>query len=113
MAELIPDQWKNEVRSILAEASNGSIIVKKRAAEEFQAMFPLSFSFHLYQAFEQALKTSGLTGNQISGMTPEGTTYEFIFSYERRNVYGKVCLTTDNKVIVIFSAHRPLKGTTL
>lgn len=113
MAEIIPDLWKNKVRAILTEAPNDSIIVKKRAAEEFQAMFPLSFSYNLYQAFEQALETPGLTGNQVYGMTPEGTTYEFIFLYEKRDVYGKVCLTTDNEVIVIFSAHRPLKGAAL
>lgn len=73
----------------------------------------MSFSYNLLQAFEQALGTPGLMGKQVSGMTPEGTTYEFIFSYEKRDVYGKVCLTTNNEVIVIFSAHTPLKGTEL
>lgn len=113
MPEIIPDLWKNTVRAILADAPNDSIRVTTRAFEDFQAMFPATFSFHLYEAFVKALEIPGLKGNRVSGMTPEGTTYAFIFPYEKRDVYGKVCLTTDNKVIVIFSAHRPLKGTEL
>lgn len=46
MAERIPDKWKSAVRAILVAADNGSVIVRKRAAEEFQAMFPMSFSAH-------------------------------------------------------------------
>lgn len=40
---------------------------------------------------------------------PAGTTCEFMFHLIQRESYGKILLTTDQKSIVIFSAHLPLK----
>jgi hypothetical protein len=114
MAKRIPDKWKNAVIAILEEAPDYKHIqITKRATEEFQALFPFAFTNDLCSAFVQALKTPDLEGKQVFGIDPEGTTYEFIFSYNNENVYGKICLTIDNQLVIIISAHRPLKGLTL
>ena len=49
MAEIIPDRWKDAVKTILSDAPNDCIRVTKRAFEDFQIMFPLSFSYNLFR----------------------------------------------------------------
>ena len=114
MAELVPDDWKEAVVAILADAPDYTRIrITKRASQDFQSMLPLAFNLDICRAFERAMENADLAGNQVDGMVPEGTTYEFIFVHEGRDVYGKVCLTTEGNLVVIFSAHIPLKGETV
>ena len=63
--------------------------------------------------YQEALKQPNLLGNQILEMDEEGEVYEFIFVHESQHVYSKINLCPDGTVIIIYSAHRPLKGTTL
>lgn len=110
MAERIPEGWKRAVSSILSEGYSGRVEVTVRAQNEFESLFPDTFRYHLLEAFVEALGNSDLEGNRVYGMTPEGETYEFIFTYRSQPVYGKVCLRKDGRLVVIISAHRPLKG---
>jgi len=110
MAERIPEEWKRAVVEILAKGYSGRIEVRLRALLDFQALFPGAFPYEIYEAFIDALSEPDVDGNRVHGMKPEGETYEFIFRHQKKNLYGKVCLTTDGRVVVIFSAHTPLKG---
>ncbi len=110
MPERIPDNWRTAVVNILKGGHSDRIEVCLRAWLDFQSLFSAAFTYEIYDAFILALKDPELLGNRVYGMKPEG---EFIFTYQRKQVYGKVCLTKDKRLVVIFSAHRPLKGETL
>lgn len=110
MAENIPEEWKRAVLAILKEGHTERIEVRIRAVLDFQSMFPGAFTYEIYDAFIGALKEPEIQGARVHGMTPEGQTYEFIFNFRKKVLYGKVCLTTQKRLVVIFSAHTPLKG---
>ncbi len=46
-------------------------------------------------------------------MDEEGETYEFFFTFEGVNLYAKVNLLPDGKIIIIYSAHKPNYGDSL
>jgi len=46
-------------------------------------------------------------------MKERGTVYEFIFDHRQTKIYSKINLSPDGTVVIIYSAHRPLKGDTL
>jgi hypothetical protein len=108
----IPEAWRQAVCRILSSGSFGKeIIIRQRALQEWQAMFPLkTFVTELADAFHDALKDPKLVGRQVLGMSEPGTVYEFLFKHENRLVYGKINLQPDGKIIIIYSAHHPLKG---
>ena len=110
MPERIPDNWRTAVVAILKGGHSDRIEVCLRAWLDFQSLFSAAFTYEIYDAFILALKDPELLGKRVYGMKPEGETYEFIFTYQRKLVYGKVCLTKDKRLVVVFSAHRPLKG---
>jgi hypothetical protein len=113
MAAPIPEEWKRSVLAILKAGHAKRIEVRLRAVLDFQAMFPGAFMYEIYKAFIDALSEPGLEGRRVQGMEPDGETYEFIFRHRKNVLYGKICLTMDGRLVVIFSAHRPLKGETL
>lgn len=110
MATKIPDTWKATISEILKEGFTERLEVTIRAFQNFQDLFPDAFNYHMLEAFIAALGIPDLTGKRVYGITPEGEAYEFIFTYRSRPVYGKVCLRKDGRLVVIISAHRPLKG---
>lgn len=110
MAERVPEEWKRAVVEILNEGHSDRIDVRLRAVLDFQSLFPGAFTYEIYDAFIEALSIPNVEGRRVHGMNPDGETYEFIFIHRKKDLYGKLCLTTDGRVVVIFSAHRPLKG---
>lgn len=110
MVERIPEEWKRAVVAILKEGYSDRIAIRTRAFLDFQSLFPGAFPYEIHAAFIEYLTEPDIDGQRVYGMTPEGETYEFIFKHRKKDLYGKVCLTTDGRVVVIFSAHRPLKG---
>lgn len=110
MATKIPDKWKSDVSDILKEGFTERLQVTIRAVQNFQDLFPDAFNYHMLEAFIATLGIPTLKGKRVNGMRPEGETYEFIFTYRSLPVYGKVCLRKDGRLVVIISAHRPLKG---
>lgn len=95
---------------ILAAGDLKRILVRKRAIDDWSALFPHLFTYHLYEALTEALSDDNLAGNQVFGMDEPGQVYEFIFTYEKRLVYAKLNLCPDGTVVIVYSAHRPLKG---
>jgi hypothetical protein len=107
----IPELWKRKVIQVLKSGEN--ITITKRAFDEFQSILPAAFRSELYRVMQRGLSLPAIEGRRVYGMRPEGETYEFIFPYDGQYLYGKICLTDDGGLVVIFSAHRPLKGNTL
>lgn len=101
------------MRFILDSADRQRIIIRKRALDDWSALFPTLFPGDLLNALSEALEDPELIGNQVLWMQEPGEVYEFIFTYASRRIYAKINLSPDGKVIIIYSAHRPLKGETL
>ena len=90
------------------------IILVRRVRNDWQALFPeFSFDYELFDVLANALDDPSLQGNQVTSMKEAGTTFEFIFRHKATPVYSKINLLPDNTVVIIYSAHRPLKGDTL
>lgn len=76
-------------------------------------MFPGAFDLELKDALAAAVADSTLKGRKVLTMEEPGEVYDFIFSHEGRKVYSKICLQEPDLVVIVYSAHRPLKGDTL
>lgn len=113
MGSPIPETWKARVRAILDSGDmKKRVIIRERARINWSDLFPSLFTSDLLSALSDVLEDAELIGRQVFGMQEPGEIYEFIFTYTNRKVYAKINLCPDGKVI-IYSAHRPLKGETL
>ena len=111
MVERIPDEWKNAVLAIIRGGDLDCVEIKQTTAFiPFSHLFPGAFAYELLDAFADGLSDNDLEGRQIHDMAEEGTTWAFIFNHRGERIYGKLCLTPDNQLIIIYSAHPPLKG---
>ena len=111
MAEPIPNEWKQAVLSIIKEGDLDRVEIRKTTALiPFDAMFPGAFTYELLNAFEEGLSCDDIEGRQIHDMDEAGATWVFIFTHRSKKILGKICLTPDNQLIIIYSAHAPLKG---
>jgi hypothetical protein len=114
MGSPIPESWRVRVRAILDSGDlKKSVIVRERARMNWSDLFPNLFVCDLLTALSEALEDSNLIGNQVFDMDEPGQVYEFIFTYATRQIYSKINLCPDGKIIIIYSAHRPLKGNTI
>jgi hypothetical protein len=111
--ELIPAAWKESVCSILRSPDEARILITQRARMDFFAQFPNAWNFNLYELLEHYLSQPDANGRLVSDLKPPGTAYDFICMYEGENVYAKINLLASGDVVLIVSAHRPLKGDTL
>lgn len=112
MAQIeIPLLWRQAVCLVLRNGKSGrEIIWTKDARERFEADFSCTWQYEAHDDFRHHLSHPSVTGCPITMVKPVGTTYEFIFDLKKRNSYGKILLTSDKKLIYIFSAHLPLKS---
>jgi hypothetical protein len=56
-----------------------------------------------------AVSDPTLIGRRVLGMQEPGEVYEFMFWHLGRQVYAKICLQP-SLVVIVYSAHRPLRG---
>jgi hypothetical protein len=106
MFQPIPDAWKKSVCKILLAGDQRSIIVKKTTALiPWQDTFPNAFIYDLYGALADSLMQPSICGEKKT-MDEDGIAYAFHFTYETRRLFAKVLLSPDEKVIIIYSAHR-------
>ncbi|NQU39533.1 MAG: hypothetical protein HQ523_06240 [Lentisphaerae bacterium] len=111
MAERIPDEWKLAVLAILNDGDPDRIEVRQTTALiPFGDLFLGAFAYELLNAFEDGLTDEDLEGRRIYDMEEAGETWAFIFTHRKKKIYGKLCLTPDNELIIIYSAHAPHKG---
>jgi hypothetical protein len=107
----IPEHWKNAVRQKLT-SNPASVFLRRSARQDWCDMFPGAFNTEIYGGIADALETPDIQGRQITTMIEPGEVWEFIFKHQGYPVYTKINLCPD-QTIIIYSAHRPLKGETL
>ncbi len=113
MTSPIPKPWKAQVVAILRTGNLDRILIRKRTQDDFQSLFPGAFRMELLDCLADALALDALEGRLVTGMKEPGTVYEFIFLHSSVPIYSKINLCPDGSVIIIYSAHRPLKGNSL
>jgi hypothetical protein len=107
----IPPAWCAAVCTALKSGESKRIAFTATGRSIWQAEFPSAFRYHLETAFIQALTAHDVRGCPVNMESPPGQTWEFYFSFFGVKTYGKILLRTDQKCVVIFSAHRPTKPT--
>ena len=102
--------WREAVCAILESHDCRRIAVVKRAQDEWFAAFPDAFPYELHNALADALTGELVMGKRVVGMFPPGEVYAFWFFFRGQRLYGKINLVDGGLEIVVYSAHRPLKG---
>ncbi len=111
--ELIPTEWKEAVCATLKTWDQSLIPMTNTARLDWEATFPnYPWLGGLYDALIAYLSQPGVEGRFAPNMIPPGIAYEFIFTFDGRNVLGKINLTKEGKVHIV-SAHIPRKGNKL
>jgi tRNA(Phe) wybutosine-synthesizing methylase Tyw3 len=75
--------------------------------------FPDLWENDLHDGLRNYLEQSSCSGRQVFGMEEPGDVYEFIFTFHNRRLYAKLNLTKNGELVIVYSAHPPLKGNTL
>lgn len=113
VTERIPNEWKNAVRKILQRPTAASLIVTSRARLDWESTFPETFEYQRNEAIASSLLAQGIEGKRIEGMTPPGEVWAFYTIFQQRKIYTKINLRPDGKIVILYSAHPPLKGDSL
>jgi len=113
-AELIPAKWRAAVCAILRAQDESRIEVTTRAKLDWAATFPdADWAYVMYDEFRKFLERDDAFGRAVPTMRESGDVYEFIFPCMGRPMYGKINLKPNGDLLIIYSAHPPLKGETL
>lgn len=107
--KLIPENWRHLVCAALDSEDRARIIMTQRALNDWTSTFPSAFPFQLRVALSETLKDPSTEG-VLKEMHGAQESYAFFFWYEKQRMYAKIGLMQDNTVVIIFSAHKPLKG---
>ena len=67
--------------------------------------------YEAYDAMIAALEHEGIEGNETTSNPGQVATYEFLFSFRDRPMYGKIALYDDRLRLLILSAHKPKRQT--
>jgi hypothetical protein len=105
----ISKTWRTKVTGILREGKVGTVFIKQRARRDWASLTSCPFDSALREVIAEALEDEGLIGKKYE-MDEPGETYGFIFQFRSVAIYAKVNLTIPEEVVIIYSAHRPLKG---
>lgn len=97
----IPQQWISGVVEKLKRGSDKEIEWTKDA---FARWVRYGRRGEAYEAMCNALKP-GIVGKYVKMPNDEGETYAFFFSAKNQTMYGKICLTRDGRLVIIYSAH--------
>lgn len=107
--EPIPKPWRTKVAAILREGRPDAVFIRQRARRDWASLTSCPFDSALREVIADALSAEGLTGKKHD-MEEPGETYAFIFHFRNLAIYAKVNLTTPDELVIVYSAHRPLKG---
>jgi hypothetical protein len=105
----IPEEWRNRVSTILRQGKVGTVLIRQRARRDWASLPFCPFDCELADAIAAALEDEHLVGKRHQ-MDEPGETYAFIFPHRNVSIYAKVNLTTPDEIVIVYSAHRPLKG---
>ena len=113
MDEVIPAEWRKAVCAILDGGDLGKVRLTQRALKDWESIFPDAFICDLFVALADTLRVNGVRGKKVASMAEPGETYEFFFRARRRRLYGKINLLPKGEMLIVYSAHVPLKGDSL
>lgn len=105
----IPEPWRKRVAALLRDGKPGTVFVRQRARRDWASLTSCPFDSALREVLADALDAAGLAGRRHE-MNEPGETYGFICRFRGLAVYAKVNLTSAGEVVIVYSAHRPLKG---
>ena len=105
----IPNQWRTKVAALLRGGKPESVLIKQRARRDWASLPFSPFDYELREALAVALDDPQVRGKRHQ-MDEPGETYAFLFNYQSTRIYTKVNLTSADNVVIVYSAHRPLKG---
>lgn len=105
----IPAEWRKSVAAILTEGKEGTVFIRRSALRAWRDTFPDAFDYELPDTLALTMDEADLIGKRHE-MDELGETYAFFFHYQQRRLYGKINLTTPDRTVIVYSAHRPLKG---
>lgn len=97
----IPHQWVTTVAETLKRGSDKEI---EWTDDAFRRWHKHGTRWQAYNAMLKAL-VPGIIGKRVKMPNDEGPTYAFFFSVNGINMYGKICLTYDGRLVIIYSAH--------
>ncbi len=108
---VIPPEWRTTVARILRSGDPQRIDTKVQSDLDWGARFPEEdWDYVRFGAMATALDAPDIQGRHITTMKEPGETYAFWFFHRNVQMYGKINLKPDGKVIVIYSSHFPRKG---
>ena len=112
MPEPIPEAWRRDVIRILRTANRRLIEWTGPSARQWEAdTFGDAQDYDAYDAMIATLERDDVTGNETTSYPGQAGTYEFMFSFRDRPMYGKIALFEDRLRILILSAHKPKRPT--
>lgn len=109
----IPNAWLRRVAGILRRGTSLEIQRTADYSQRLQRDFPDVFESRVITAFLQFLEGAAPHGCPVQMDRPAGETWEFWLILNGKKTYGKILLRTDQKRIMLFSAHLPEKGNKL
>jgi hypothetical protein len=98
----IPQHWVTSVAEKLKRGSGSEIEWTHEAFERWQIY---GTRWEAYRAMLKAL-VPGIMGKCVKMPNDEGETYAFFFIAKNEQMYGKICLTHDGRLLIIYSAHK-------
>ena len=112
MPEAIPEGWRNDVIRILRTDNRRLIEWTTPARQRWETdTFGDAQDYDAYDAMIAALQRDDVTGNETTSYPGQVGTYEFLFSFRDRPMYGKIALLDGRLRILILSAHNPKRPT--
>ncbi len=106
-------EWRRAVCAILRTHDKNRIVLTLRAQSDFSVYFPDLWENDLHNGLIQHLEQDYCEGRQVLTMDEPGEVYEFIFTFHARRLYAKLNLTPHGELVIVYSAHPPLKGDSL
>jgi hypothetical protein len=98
----IPQRWISSVKEKLKRGSGSEI---EWTREAFERWHIYGTRCEAYDAMRKAL-VPGVIGKYVKMPIDEGETYSFLFIAKNEQMYGKICLTYDGRLLIIYSAHK-------
>lgn len=105
MEHPIPESWCCEVVAILQTYDDRSIDWTPMALQRWKTDTFGAWRQEAYEAIIAALSRP-ISGNETTSMPGQTATYEFLFHYKNKNMYGKIALKKGGLKILILSAHK-------
>src|SRR5688572_3782208 len=102
MAEPIPEGWRTDVIRILRTSNDRLIEWTSPARQRWETdTFGAAEDHDAYDGMIAALERDDVTGNETTSCPSQAGTYEFMFLFRRRQMYGKIALYKDRLRILI------------